>query len=347
MKESTNKKVSIITPIYKVEKYLDKCVETLINQTYKNLEIILVDDGSPDNCPKMCDEWANKDKRIKVIHKKNGGVMSAWTTGFKNSSGDYIAFVDPDDYVDLNLIEKSLQKIEETNSNMAIFGYEQIYENKNINKNAYNYTNYIPVLEKEDLEQFKLNSCKQINSYTPLYKWNKVCERKLIENNLKYCDDRVSLGDDCCIALGAILDSKKIVVLEDYFYKYVQRQNSIIHNYNSTLQNQMEILLTNLCKLLKDKNYYSEEAECFEISRMLFILTRNIINSNLNKKDKKQAFKNFTQSELVQKIINLKKYQKTLPKTYKIFDKIFLTKWFWINNLFIKTFNFIKSKKLK
>ncbi|MBQ9792338.1 MAG: glycosyltransferase family 2 protein [Clostridia bacterium] len=345
--KNNNNKISIIVPIYKVEQYLNKCVESLINQTYKNLEIILVDDGSPDNCPKMCDEWAKKDTRVKVIHKKNGGVMSAWTTGFKNSSGNYIAFADPDDYVELNLIEKTIQKIEKHSADMAMFGYEQIYQNKSVAQNAYNYLTYSPVLEGENLEEFKLTTCKQINSYTPLYKWNKIFKRKLIEDNLKYCDDRVSLGDDCCIALGAILDSKKIVVLEDKFYKYIQRQNSIIHNYNSTLQNQMEVLLKNLCLLLKDKNYYNESVECFEISRMLFILTRNIINSNLNKKDKKQTFKNFTKSELVQKINILKKYIKNLPTTYKIFDKVFLTKWFWLNNFFIKTFNFIKSKKLK
>lgn len=89
--------ISIIVPIYNVEKYLDRCVESIVNQSYKNLEIILVDDGSPDNCPKMCDEWAKKDKRIRVIHKENGGVSSARNIGISQSSGDYVTFCDGDD----------------------------------------------------------------------------------------------------------------------------------------------------------------------------------------------------------------------------------------------------------
>lgn len=97
--------ISIIIPIYKVEQYLDACVTSIINQTYKDLEIILVDDGSPDNCPQMCDKWANKDARIKVVHKKNGGLSSARNAGFVVATGEYIGFVDSDDYVDETMYE--------------------------------------------------------------------------------------------------------------------------------------------------------------------------------------------------------------------------------------------------
>ena len=91
--------ISIIIPIYKVEKFLDRCVESVVNQTYSNLEIILVDDGSPDNCPYMCDEWAEKDSRIKVIHKLNGGLSDARNEGLKSSTGKYVGFVDSDDWI--------------------------------------------------------------------------------------------------------------------------------------------------------------------------------------------------------------------------------------------------------
>ncbi|OUQ56652.1 hypothetical protein B5E58_10530, partial [Tyzzerella sp. An114] len=96
-----NKKISVIVPIYNVEKYLNRCVDSIINQTYKNLEIILVDDGSPDNCGKICDEYAKKDNRIKVVHKENGGVSSARNVGLNIATGDYIGFVDGDDWIDL------------------------------------------------------------------------------------------------------------------------------------------------------------------------------------------------------------------------------------------------------
>lgn len=109
-------KISVVIPVYKAEKYLDRCVESVVNQTYKNLEIILVDDGSPDNCPKMCDKWAKKDKRIKVIHKENGGVSSARNEGIKIATGDYITFCDADDELteEFSEIHKFIEKDKDT-----------------------------------------------------------------------------------------------------------------------------------------------------------------------------------------------------------------------------------------
>ena len=92
--------ISVIVPIYKVQDYLDRCVQSIVNQTYKNLEIILVDDGSPDDCPRICDEWGKKDQRIKVIHKENGGACTARNIGLANASGKYVSFVDSDDFMD-------------------------------------------------------------------------------------------------------------------------------------------------------------------------------------------------------------------------------------------------------
>ena len=97
--------ISVIVPIYNVEKYLDTCISSIVNQTYKNLEIILVDDGSPDNCPQMCDSWAERDARIKVIHIKNGGAGNARNTGLRESSGEWISYIDSDDYIDYHMFE--------------------------------------------------------------------------------------------------------------------------------------------------------------------------------------------------------------------------------------------------
>lgn len=97
--------VSVIVPVYKVGKYLDKCVESIVEQTYKNLEIILVDDGSPDNCPAMCDKWAERDSRIKVIHKQNGGVSSARNVGIDAAQGEFIGFVDSDDWLEPDMYD--------------------------------------------------------------------------------------------------------------------------------------------------------------------------------------------------------------------------------------------------
>ena len=117
-----NSKISIIVPIYNVEKYLRKCIDSILNQSYDNLQIILVDDGSPDNCPKICDEYLNKDNRIQVIHKSNGGLSSARNAGIKVANGKYIAFIDSDDYIELNMIEKLVNAIEKSNADLCICG---------------------------------------------------------------------------------------------------------------------------------------------------------------------------------------------------------------------------------
>ena len=100
-----NYKISVIVPVYKVESYLEQCISSIIKQTYKNLEIILVNDGSPDNCGKLCDIYAKKDSRIKVIHKKNGGLSDARNVALDIATGDYIGFVDSDDWININMYE--------------------------------------------------------------------------------------------------------------------------------------------------------------------------------------------------------------------------------------------------
>lgn len=97
--------ISVIVPVYKVEKYLDRCIESIVNQTYPDLELILVDDGSPDNCPALCDAWAERDERIRVIHKKNGGLSSARNAGMDVMCGKYVCFIDSDDWIELNFLE--------------------------------------------------------------------------------------------------------------------------------------------------------------------------------------------------------------------------------------------------
>ena len=134
-----NPKISVIVPVYKVEKYLDRCVESIVNQTYKNLEIILVDDGSPDDCPAICDAWANKDERIKVMHKENGGASSARNAGLDASSGDYVGFIDGDDIIDNDMYEMLLNNLVFTGADISRCGmvreddggYKEIWGDEN------------------------------------------------------------------------------------------------------------------------------------------------------------------------------------------------------------------------
>ena len=116
-------KISVIVPVYKVEPYLDRCVESIVNQTYRDLEIILVDDGSPDACPAMCDAWAARDERIRVIHTSNGGAARARNLGLMQARGDYIGFADSDDILHPEMYQKLLHALEETESDIAECSY--------------------------------------------------------------------------------------------------------------------------------------------------------------------------------------------------------------------------------
>jgi glycosyltransferase involved in cell wall biosynthesis len=111
--------ISVIVPIYKVEAYLDKCVQSIVNQTYHNLEIILVDDGSPDNCPTMCDAWAQKDRRIKVVHKKNGGLSDARNAGLAMATGQMVSFIDSDDWIDPEFLQTLYDALQQNNAQIA------------------------------------------------------------------------------------------------------------------------------------------------------------------------------------------------------------------------------------
>ena len=130
-------KISVIIPVYKVEKYLSYCVNSVINQTYTNLEIILVDDGSPDNCPKMCDELAKTDKRIKVLHKQNGGLSSARNAGIDIATGEYISFVDSDDTINPQTLEILHKLIKDDNADISMSSWKKVYDISNPNDEKY------------------------------------------------------------------------------------------------------------------------------------------------------------------------------------------------------------------
>ena len=128
------KKLSVIVPIYNVEQYLKKCLNSIVNQTYKDLEIILVDDGSPDGCPQLCDEYASLDNRIKVIHKKNGGLSSARNAGLDIATGDYVTFVDSDDYLETDIYEKVINIFEDHSADIVSMRTQLVDQKYNVIK---------------------------------------------------------------------------------------------------------------------------------------------------------------------------------------------------------------------
>lgn len=210
--------ISVIVPIYKVEEYLSRCVDSIINQTYKNLEIILVDDGSPDNCPIICDDYAKRDKRIKVVHKENGGLSDARNAGMKVANGEYISFIDSDDYISLDFIKALYDTIVSEDSDIVECSVVKFYEDNHFDE--YN----------DDLKVKNYNTVDGLSaliSESPFkqHVWNKMYKTQMISNIYfpigKYNEDEFW-------TYQAFGHAERITKVNKTMYYYFQRDNSIM-----------------------------------------------------------------------------------------------------------------------
>lgn len=209
--------ISIIVPIYNTEKYLRKCVNSIINQTYKDLEIILVDDGSSDTCPKICDEFAEIDNRIVVLHKKNEGVSAARNSGLDIAKGEYIGFVDSDDYIAPDMYEMLLTRILKENSDMACCNYLQVDEN------CKSFPNQQLPLKDECVNA--LEAMQYFIKYGGYYvvPVNKLCNKRIFQD-LRFPVDR--RYEDFSIINEIIFQCKKVSHISNALYYYVRNNVS-------------------------------------------------------------------------------------------------------------------------
>lgn len=207
-------KISVIVPVYKTEGLLDRCVESIVGQTYKNLEIILVDDGSPDNCPAMCDEWAEKDSRIRVIHKENGGVSSARNAALDIATGDYIGFVDSDDWIEPEMYSSLIQKISESGKNIALCSYYAVeiygerYECRCVVDKE--------VLDKDDYFRFI------VLGGDGGYIWNRLYDADILKE-VRF-DEDIWYSEDLLFNFKTAQKSNGAAILDKIEYNYVQKR---------------------------------------------------------------------------------------------------------------------------
>lgn len=210
--------ISIVVPVYNVEKYLEKCLNSLVNQTYKDLEIICVNDGSPDNCLDILNRFASIDERVKVISQENAGVSAARNSGLKIATGEYIGFVDPDDWLDLDFYEKLYNAIKKYDADIAVGGIKRVRE--------VGFKYHLKIKEEEctdDVER-KFLICDVPDK---CYVWNKIYRSsKLKEIGLKF-EDGVYYEDRCFTA-QALVKMGRLVVVPDTYYNYWTNRNSIV-----------------------------------------------------------------------------------------------------------------------
>lgn len=215
--------VSIIVPIYKVDPYLRQCLDSIVNQTYTNLEIILVDDGSPDNCPQICDEYAAKDNRIVVIHKENGGLSDARNAGLDICKGEYIYFIDSDDWIDINTIETLYEIAQTTKSDIVIGDYTTTTESGN-------HTNNVSSKQIVEMPLFNLLKCHQPGH--PLFTQVVAAWNKLIKKNIakKWLFPKGAICEDHFTIYKYFFSASNVVLTNIKTYFYRTREGSIVSN---------------------------------------------------------------------------------------------------------------------
>lgn len=245
-------KISIIVPVYNAEAYLKRCADSLISQTYENIEILFVNDGSTDNSGQICDEWRQRDPRINVIHKENGGLVSAWKAGVEKSTGDYLCFVDSDDWINASMIREMAEYL--TGNEREIVASDYIIEREN-GKKQYVWQELSPgIYEGKALAKVIPKLLGQEKRYVCISRCMKLISRRLIEENCKYSDPDIRTGEDTTIMLPALIDCQRLVIMDHKaYYHYLYVKESMIHQYDKGLFENIKRLKEIINRILADK----------------------------------------------------------------------------------------------
>lgn len=241
-------KVSIVIPIYNAEKYMNKCIDSVLNQTLKDIEVILVNDGSTDGSYKVIDYYKNKDLRIKVIHQDNMGPSVARNNGIKIASGKYIGFVDCDDYIEVDMYEKLFNMANDNDIQMSMCGYKELYFYNNTSMEVKsNLINNKIYLKKEIFKEIVSTFCRSEN-YGFYSLWNKIYLREwLIDTGIKLDVNREH-GEDWLFNINIILVLDSFICTNEILYNYVHiNTNSLMFKYR---ENQFDLFLDSRKKLL-------------------------------------------------------------------------------------------------
>lgn len=298
--------ISVIVPVYNVEQYLNRCIKSIVQQSYKDLEIILVDDGSTDSSGKLCDIWQSKDKRIKVLHKINGGLSDARNTGLEVSNGEYIGFIDSDDWIEPDMYQVMLFELQHAGADLAVTGINRVYDN------GYHLSQFIHDKVKcyyadEIIKKYLDQNCFSTAACDKLYK------KELLENR------RFPVGklfEDAPIVYDILKSIDKIVVVGKGQYNYFQRANSICGQLFS-IKKMDHYEFSKAIWLDVKANYpqYSKEADAFwgcKLCEILYSLKESenrrdyLIEEKLLKRNFKGVWRNVISSRTISRKVKIK-----------------------------------------
>lgn len=283
--------ISVVVPVYNEEEYLTECLNSILNQTYSDLEIIVVDDGSTDQSGEICEQFQARDNRVKVIHKKNGGLISAWKCGVNNSKNDYICFVDSDDLIQKNHIRDMVKAVKKYNADLVLSAVNKISDDK-ISPFIYTLkSGFIQDYREKFLPKILTDLDKVSERNLPPNRWGKLIQKKHIINNLKYVDNRVVYGEDLSIMFPIFCDINSIYIIEEdnnsYLYRY--REGTMVSGYDKTRWSSIKLVYSNLKKVVKDKknlpNNMMNQVEIDYFKALIDCYKNQIRSSNVRYKD--------------------------------------------------------------
>ena len=316
-------KVSIILPIYNVEKYLDRCMDSLLNQTLKDIEIIMVDDGSPDNCPQMCDEYAKKDNRVKVVHKKNAGLGFARNSGLDVAKGEYIAFVDSDDYVGLNMYKTLYDRAEADKCDAVFCGFRT-----ELKQNKWVYSDEVDadkLWRGKDVQLFMLDMIAsgagvKAERLYQMSVWHSIYKRSIIEDNhLRFVSEREVASEDIPFQVDYLSKANTVAYIKEMYYSYCLNGTSLTATLKPEKYARYKQLRACLLTKSSDAEYVSR------VNRLFIGYTRSHLYDIINSAWKnKVAMMKDIQTDKVWKEINQSYSPVNLPFISKSIYKFLL-----------------------
>lgn len=284
MESVTSKpKVSVIVPIYNVEKYLRRCLDSLVNQTLTDIEIILVDDESPDNSNEIYKEYLAKDNRIKLVQKKNGGLGFARNSGLEIATGEFIAYIDSDDYVDVNMFKKLYDTSKNNNLDTVYCGYNNLDDELKVH--SFSEVDDLTIFStKDEVNGVLLDmiACKPSSPLERKYRmsvWHAIYSRDLIENNrIRFCSERQFISEDIIYHIDYLSKANRIAFIPDSFYYYCYNEDSLTKTFREDRFEKSVILHQELLRRFKVEGYkesvYKNRVDRFLIGYARYTIVR-------------------------------------------------------------------------
>ena len=277
--------ITVIVPVYNVKPYLRQALDSIREQSYSNYKMMVVDDGSTDGCAEICDEYKAADPRIEVVHKKNGGLMSAWVCGLEQVKTEFVVFVDSDDYIAVDMLQIFMESQRKNNADVVIGNYKWFNESNTVReKNKHKAGFYSKERMLKEIYPNMINAGKFQSRGLVLSRWGKLIRTNLIRENLKYCDLRISYGEDLNIMIPVFCDCNSIEIVEEQSSDYHYRMNphSILHTYKSTMLQQVELLYEKLNQAVSDKrmDYLKTQLQADYLAAIVQCFKNELSNTN-------------------------------------------------------------------